>query len=172
MKRFFHKIRIWIATHPQLLACICVGLVLLLPIVLIVGIAISNIESLTYDYTGMTDQIAQVEIVNISYSQTNELNMDVVQTFEKEEMLPLLQDLSQIEYNHYVLGDPKFYLAEGKGLRIVFKDGSTDILTYWVTESKGATHHPHFESDNDFKNDFRCHCDYELFQQLIDKYLD
>ena len=178
MKQFFRRIRNYIILNPLRFGVLCAGILLALAFVVgLVMIAIgvvSDLGDFYYDYTEMTDQIARVEIVEVTYNDQDELNIKVLQTFDEETMLPLLQDLSQLRYRHviYPTGDPQMSLASGNGLRIVFKDGSTDILTNFCTQSKGASNHPHFHKRTEYLFDNQCRCDQEELQQLVDKYLD
>lgn len=84
-----------------------------------------------YDYTGELDNIASVEILDITYTSSceEELEYEVKRVFEQDEWAHVIGDAAKLDYRT-MLGDPPFW-QEGLALKIEFVepvDGNAYVL--------------------------------------------
>ena len=122
-----------------------------------------------YDYTGELDNIASVEILDITYisGYEEELEYEVKRVFDMDEWAQVISDASLLDYSS-PFPNP-VYWREGLALKIAFVepvDGKAYVfLTRWA---------PVFAEIKDGKINLESYspaCDEEQWNAFIEKYL-
>lgn len=125
-------------------------------------------RSAYYDYTGDTDNIASVELINVTKTSGNDESMEyeTLRVFDKAEWEEVLSDAAQLRY-HGVFGDPPFW-REGTALKITFIEPE-DGLCYVLLTKCSKVDAVQKDGWIDL-NSYSWPCDYDAFDAFVKKY--